>query len=279
MGVSVSIELEQLRNPAVSRALADLMLALGRVAPEAVESPAAPPADGGRRGKPRKSPTRRSTPKPLSGTQAQRYATFFAKLPERSQRFLELVEERGLLTIGEAMKALDITVPKAMGGITGSIGRWAPVRGVKVPYTAVTHKGQRAWRWTGSESSGGGEDAKEGDLETGASVEALIAELPEDSARFMRLLQERKELAMPDVLSLFNLARAKAVGGIIEPISRVGREQGIENPYVAAINDQGERTWRWPGYEPPAEPEAPPAPSKKAPSAGRPGVRVRKARK
>ena len=77
------------------------------------------------------------------------YDDFVANLPERSRQFLALVKSRGAVTISEAMDALDVSVPKAMGGITGSIGRWAPARGIDVPYENVTVDGERAWTWRG----------------------------------------------------------------------------------------------------------------------------------
>lgn len=80
-----------------------------------------------------------------------RYEEFVNNLPDRSQRFLALVKERGTVTIGEAMKALDVSVGKAMGGITGSIGRWAPARGLDVPYEVIKVDGERAYKWLGLE--------------------------------------------------------------------------------------------------------------------------------
>ncbi|MCB9549682.1 MAG: hypothetical protein H6706_28075 [Myxococcales bacterium] len=75
---------------------------------------------------------------------------FLAALPERSRAFLLLVRERGVLGIDEAMERLDIQAGKAVGGLTGSIARWAPVHGVEVPFTAIQGiDGKRAWRWTG----------------------------------------------------------------------------------------------------------------------------------
>ena len=80
---------------------------------------------------------------------ADRYHAFVRNLPPRSQQFLQLVEERGTVTINEVMRALGLLQPKAMGGITGSIGRWAPAKKVPLPYEMTERDGERAWRWIG----------------------------------------------------------------------------------------------------------------------------------
>lgn len=78
------------------------------------------------------------------------HAEFFANLPERSQTFLRAVHQRGELTITDALPVMDIDQPKLMGGITGSIARWCPVRRVPVPYQATIIEGERVWRWIGN---------------------------------------------------------------------------------------------------------------------------------
>jgi hypothetical protein len=88
-------------------------------------------------------------PASAASTLGERYHAFVRNLPPRSQAFLRLVEERGTVTIGEVMRALGLLQPKAMGGITGSIGRWAPVKQVPLPYEQLERDGERAWRWIG----------------------------------------------------------------------------------------------------------------------------------
>lgn len=68
-------------------------------------------------------------------------------LPESSQRFLELLEQRGQLTVTQAVDLLGLDHAKAMGGLTGSMRRWAPSKGVPVPFDAIEIDGKRAWRW------------------------------------------------------------------------------------------------------------------------------------
>jgi hypothetical protein len=60
-----------------------------------------------------------------------------------------MIRQANVLTMTAAMAGLNIEQPKAMGGITGAIGRWGPARGLPVPYTATDIDGVRAWRWLG----------------------------------------------------------------------------------------------------------------------------------
>lgn len=160
MSIKLDIHLDALRDPAVAQALADLMTALGRGAaaarpapsdaPAPAPTPRAPAPKAAAAPRPTKAAAPSAKDRRLPGDAAERYARFVAGLPERSQRFLELVEKRGLVRMGEAMEILGVDIPKAMGGITGSIGRWAPERGVEVPYETLSVDGERAWKWLGA---------------------------------------------------------------------------------------------------------------------------------
>lgn len=220
-----------------------------------------------------RSTAKASAPAAEGGDATARYREFVSNLPERSQKFIELVRERGTLTIGDAMDALGIDVPKAMGGITGSIGRWAPVRGVPVPYKATSIEGERAWEWVGGPGTEGGASPKaeapaevtpatatsEGAKQTPAKtedvspdpvrVDALIEKLPERSALFVRTLRQRGVLTMPEVLERFSLAKARAVSGIIDPIQRTAEELGMEVPFEATFAPTGDKAWLWPGSD------------------------------
>lgn len=79
----------------------------------------------------------------------RRYDDFKASLPEKGQQFLTLLKVRGTVTISEVVDKLSLNAPKAVGGITGTIGRWAPVRGVPLPYEETEVDGEKAWRWIG----------------------------------------------------------------------------------------------------------------------------------
>jgi hypothetical protein len=159
MSIKLDIHLDALRDPVVAQALADLMTALGRGAVTQPPAPApkasAPASRPVAAPKATKAAASSANDRRLPGDAAERYARFVAGLPERSQRFLDLVEQRGLLRMGEAMEILGVDIPKAMGGITGSIGRWAPERGVAVPYETLSVDGERAWKWVGKPTAEG----------------------------------------------------------------------------------------------------------------------------
>ena len=153
MAIKLDIALEQLAAPGVAETLARLVGALADPA-----MTAATPTSAGERAPmpvsaaPAAAPARKAPPKIVEEVPdaAERYRRFIAKLPERSRTFIDMVRTHKLLKISDAMRALGLTAPKAMGGLTGSIGRWAPNRGVAVPYETTTADGERAWRWIGS---------------------------------------------------------------------------------------------------------------------------------
>lgn len=285
-------------------------------APAKAEQPAAKGRKSTRKASPkkggRKARTAKAKPAP-SGDEATRYAEFVANLPPRSQKFLELVSTRKTLTIGEAMEALGIEVPKAMGGITGSIGRWAPVRGLTVPYKAITINGERAWQWLGAPGEAEGASpkaeapagvntptgAKATELESKATeqaeaeaaaaareaaIDGIIAGLPDRSSLFVRTLRQRGELTMPDVLQQFSLAKARAVAGIVDPVIAAFEAADIEVPFLATFASTGDKAWLWPrpgaADDTTAADEPTPAAARddaeRGVSAARPGVRVRR---
>jgi len=96
--------------------------------------------------------TGKTAPRPeLEGLSVEdRWAAYFKELPVNSQRFLDLLKEKGRLTLPEAVVQLQLDNPKAMGGLTGAMARWAPKQGVKVPYdTLQDANGTRYWVWKG----------------------------------------------------------------------------------------------------------------------------------
>lgn len=139
--ITLEIDPARLEDPVVAQAVAAVMLAL--------------------EGADARKPAAKATPRPASPAPAPQapaaatdsdaaYAAFFEQLPQRSQRFLTLLEEVGTLTISEAVTRLELAKPKSLGGITGAIVRWAPTRGAKVPFEKLTIEGERAWRWIGA---------------------------------------------------------------------------------------------------------------------------------
>ena len=289
MSVQVTIPLDALSDPRVNSALGQLMNALGK-APlsPSVSIPAPVVHQAARPAAP--------VSGPVDADYRARWAEFLEVLPDRSRQFLELVEARQLLTIAEAMATLDVDVGKAMGGITGSIARWAPEHQVTVPFEAVKGPdGRRAWRWIGlnrrpappipvrarrrnrrkqkrTASASDRGDRGSSEPSQAERLAALKAGLPEDSLRFLNLLEARGELKQAEVLSHFGLARAQGLRRILSPIAPVAERHGLGEIFETVVSSLGERGWRWglsSGVPQPA------APSRKGNEVGR-GVLVRK---
>lgn len=210
MSISVSVPLDALQNPRVAQALSELMLSLagaskgaapaagdgrrrGRGAAATSAAPAAatataraadtaaePKRRGGRRARAAAAPAASAaTTGGGSKNEAARYQSFIEGLPKPSRTFLDLIREHGELTLAEAVKELGITVPKAIGGITGSLSRWARERNVALPFEAGKNAaGERVWRWL---RGGGGETAAEG--ATGRSKSRARDKAPRASSR------------------------------------------------------------------------------------------------
>ena len=89
-------------------------------------------------------------PTPAAGSIEERWKSYMADLPENSRKFLELLERNGQLTVTEAVEKLNLASPKAMGGLTGAMARWAPKQGIPIPYEAREKAdGTRYWVWKG----------------------------------------------------------------------------------------------------------------------------------
>ena len=109
-------------------------------APAAVEAPAK--RKGGRPPK--------AAAAAASSAGNEKWKNYVANLPENSRRFLELLEKQGQLTVTEAVEKLNLPGPKAMGGLTGAMARWAPKQGIQIPYEAKeAADGTRYWVWKG----------------------------------------------------------------------------------------------------------------------------------
>lgn len=220
---------------------------------------------------PRKRRRNRPAPQPtvFEGTATERYEAFKAGLKSQPRAFLDLLEAKGTVTIKDAMEALDIDAPKKIGGITGSISRWAPTRGIRVPFMPTLVEDEKAWIWIGVEGempevlpsaepaakAAPVKPAKPAKKAPEASrklptldadkYDAFLEALPEQSRRFMELLRAQGTLQIKEVLDHFSLTRAVAVGGIIEPIRRLSKEHGIEEPFRADLDESDSRIWIW----------------------------------
>jgi hypothetical protein len=185
--IQIEVPLEALSRPGVAQALSDLALSLGGqqaaiLGRQRAIAPADPVGDGPTRAAPVRGNGRRraveAPPEPARGNGRRRatgngpraagngpraaangprdaqWDAYLEALPETSRRFLSLLEQKGKLTVSEAVDALGLDSPKAMGGLTGAMRRWAPKQGVDLPFEAgETPDGQRCWVWTGRQVS------------------------------------------------------------------------------------------------------------------------------
>lgn len=122
--------------------------------PAAAPAPAAPaPAPAaakGKSGRPAKGKPAAAPAAAGSAAGNEKWRNYVANLPENSRRFLELLEKQGQLTVNEAVEKLNLPGPKAMGGLTGAMARWAPKQGIQIPYEAKeAADGTRYWVWKG----------------------------------------------------------------------------------------------------------------------------------
>ncbi|MCA9548275.1 MAG: hypothetical protein KC613_27920, partial [Myxococcales bacterium] len=210
--------------------------------------------------------------------------------------------ERGVLGIHDAMAALGVARGKAMGGITGSIARWAPEYGVTVPFEAVRGPdGRRAWRWIGQDrapappvpvrrrrrrgrgapSTGPADSAPAPEPSEpvqaapppGNALAEVLEALPPESARFLQMLVTRGRLTQSDALRHLGLARAQGLARVLDPLEAALADHGLSDRLHRTVDERGRQGWRW-GHEE----SHPPAPSTpEHPDRGLAGVRVRKA--
>ena len=164
MGITIEVSIEALRRSEVHGALVALMSHLGGHghghgdgaragrAPTPIRVPvvlgglshSAPAGRARRRGQ-------RARPDLGHLPPNERWRRYVEGLPDASRHFVTLLEERGRLTVEQAVSALGLETPKAMGGLTGAMARWAPRQGVELPFEAGKDaNGARCWTWLGA---------------------------------------------------------------------------------------------------------------------------------
>lgn len=144
MGINIklSIEIDDVKDTHLLQALESLLKSVSQVTDDH-ETQHSDKADGRRRRPP--------SPRFPSLRGSAKWHAFHDALPKRAQDFILFVKERAPepLTQTEAMKRLGLTSPKAMGGVTGSIRRWAEVDEIELPWRSEFLEGERVWFWTG----------------------------------------------------------------------------------------------------------------------------------
>ena len=78
-----------------------------------------------------------------------RWAKYKEAMPENSRAFIALLEEVGTLRVDDAVEKLALKGPKALGGLTGAMQRWAPNYGVRLPFDTLSDDAGRYWVWKG----------------------------------------------------------------------------------------------------------------------------------
>jgi hypothetical protein len=215
------------------------------------------------------------------------YDEFFERLPERSQRFLNYLESVGKATVTDAMGALGIDSPKALGGLAGSLNRWGRVAGLPVPFIPIRIDDKKAYQWVGvdSENSSPKAEASEASASdalidsTMRSVRFLVSRLPDRPGRFLMALGQEGPMEMNRVLSQLGLAKAHALGDMLKTIQSVCEANEVEMPIVEDSTPLGGRTFMLRGWpvEAPVHPTEPLPIPNVSPGAA-PGVRVRRRR-
>lgn len=151
VSIQIEVPLEALKRAPVAQALSDLMLLLGGQ-PTVERSAVAAPKTATRR---RRGPAKKPAPMPEIDTSIDpktRWRQFVATRPERTRRFLTLLEQHGQLSVSQSVEYLNLPGPKAMGGLTGALRRWAPRKGIDLPFKAIQNaQGERCWVWEGVE--------------------------------------------------------------------------------------------------------------------------------
>jgi hypothetical protein len=250
--VSVEIELDENTKPEVRDLVlkllsmtvqdADLGVALG-------EATATPLVEAR---KPRK---RRAPDRPkLLGSPAEQWTTFIGRAPERTKAFVDLLEKKhpDFLMQAEAMAALDIDAPRAIGGLTGSMRRWAVADKITLPWDATKIDGERAWVWRGFDEEGALNASSNAFQEVHKvnlppeSYEEYFSRLPERSQRFLQFLESVGTATVRDAMEALDIESPKALGGLAGSLNRWGRAAGLPVPFEPArIGEQ--KAYRWIG--------------------------------
>ncbi|MEE2755333.1 MAG: hypothetical protein VYA30_01675, partial [Myxococcota bacterium] len=256
MGIKLSIEIEI--DGAMDPTLRELTEAVLRLALKDASVSAVTSANGSEE-KPRvKKRLRRPPDRPkLTGTPEQQWLQFQAKAPGRTREFAELVKgkEPDFLMQEEAMRALEISEARAIGGLTGSMRRWAVADGIELPWSATKIDGQRAWIWRGFDESGDLLPPPhayleiERELAPPATYEEYFERLPKRSQKFLNYIEKAGTATLQDAMDALGIDNPKALGGLAGSLNRWGRAAGLPVPFVTERVDD-KKCYRWVGLNP-----------------------------
>jgi hypothetical protein len=155
MSISIQISAEQMSNPAIADALANLMRAMGGVstlpvasAPVAAAPAASPVASAPVVSAPVAAEKKAAKQSKKSGVST--LSDLMKQVSDNSNAFLKLLEQHKRLTMAEAKDLLGLSEEKAVGGVVGGISRKAQKFGLYPPFSKGKNgEGERYWVWTG----------------------------------------------------------------------------------------------------------------------------------
>lgn len=193
---------------------------------------------------------------PLTGTPAERWVQFLDKAPARTRDFAQLIEAGypNFVTQADAMKALGITQARAIGGLTGSMRRWAVADKLELPWASTKQDGERVWIWCGFDESGElrapPEIFAQVEKENAppANYDEYFERLSERSQNFLRYLEREKRASIAQTMAALDIKSSKALGGLAGSLNRWGRAAGVPVPFVTEVEND-EKYFRWIGID------------------------------
>ena len=233
--IKLQIEIDDVEDTQLLSALESLLkTAQHHTAP--VEAPVTP-APAQRRRKPPK-------PRFPDGSPTERFEQFNAALPHRAQQFIALVESAhpNVLRQSEAIATLALSSPKAIGGITGSITRWASVDDIALPWVAEQLNGERVWRWIGLEA------AQHGLTHSMPALDEVTlnsyTQLSPRLFKFHALVHDAGEMSGSEISSAMELKNRAALTGLESALKRWVPTRGLPLP-LEVIGSGDDRSYRW----------------------------------
>ena len=234
--IKLQIEIDDVEDVQLIHALESLLKVSGVVSKSSTE--AAVPT--------KPAPRRRKPPKPrfADGPPEERWSRLVESLPERAQHFVQLVESAhpDVLSQSEVIEALQLSSAKAIGGITGSITRWATVDAIPLPWVREEQNGERTWRWIGMKAAQHGLDKPMPELNA-LSLDDY-RQLSERLYGFLAVVHDATQIEAKRVAEALDLKNKAALTGLESALRRWVPTRGL--PLPISIEGQGDdRFYRW----------------------------------
>lgn len=134
------------------------------------------------------------------------WRSFVGDLDKRTQILLGYLERKGEVTEAQVVEDLDLGSAKAIDEMLGPVFRWAPVRGVELPFTETRLGDARGWRWFNRLSDGRtGEDGLTQPEGTGDGPEGDTVDLRQNAAELVEKLRAMPKDEAEGVLAAANI--------------------------------------------------------------------------